>query len=147
MIQPTPPKILAEVASGQISTFDCPPDVSDSDCRNVYGGDPDIRRLNPGVDFPSGSVQFTIRAEHSATNLAFTSWLKSAQSCTDALLPVIWTLRMCGTGAPYWISLRAQRDWSPLTIELMRAGAAYGARIAWARAALRASRAWPSACQ
>ena len=78
------PKILAEVASGQISTFDCPADVSDADCRNVYGGDPDIRRLNPGVDFPSGSVQFAIRAEHSATNLAFTSWL-------SANAPDIWT--------------------------------------------------------
>ena len=78
------PKILAEVASGQISTFDCPAGVSDSDCRTLYGGDPDIRRLNPGVAFPSGSVQFTIRAEHSATNLAFTSWLA-------ATAPDIWT--------------------------------------------------------
>jgi ABC-type phosphate transport system substrate-binding protein len=78
------PKILAEVASGQISTFDCPSDVSDDDCRTLYGGDPDIRRLNPGVDFPSGSVQFAIRAEHSATNLAFTSWL-------TATAPSVWT--------------------------------------------------------
>jgi phosphate transport system substrate-binding protein len=78
------PKLVAEIAAGQLSTFDCPATVSDDDCRNVYGGDPDLRRLNPGVDFPSGSIQFSIRAEHSATNLAFTSWL-------TATAPDIWT--------------------------------------------------------
>jgi ABC-type phosphate transport system substrate-binding protein len=78
------PHIMAEVATGQLSSFYCPPDASDSDCVHLYGSDPEIRRLNPGVDFPTGSVQFSIRAEHSATNLAFTSWLA-------ATTPDLWT--------------------------------------------------------
>jgi phosphate transport system substrate-binding protein len=78
------PRIMAEIVTGSLSTFNCPPDVSDADCANIYGGDPEIRKLNPGVAFPSGSIQFAIRAEHSATNLAFTSWL-------SATAPDIWT--------------------------------------------------------
>jgi ABC-type phosphate transport system substrate-binding protein len=78
------PHILAEIATGQLSTFSCPPGSSDFDCAHVYGGDPEIRRLNPGIDFPTGSIQFSIRAEHSATNLAFTSWL-------SATAPDLWT--------------------------------------------------------
>jgi ABC-type phosphate transport system substrate-binding protein len=78
------PKIVAEIATGSISTFACPPGSSDEDCATIYGGDPEIRRLNPGVDFPTGSVHFNIRAEHSASNLAFTSWL-------SATAPDIWT--------------------------------------------------------
>jgi phosphate transport system substrate-binding protein len=78
------PKIVAEIATGELGTFDCPASVSDSDCINVYGGDPDIRRLNPGVDFPAGPVNFFIRSEHSASNVAFTSWL-------TATAPSIWT--------------------------------------------------------
>jgi ABC-type phosphate transport system substrate-binding protein len=84
-------KILAEIATGQLSTFECPADVSDADCTNVYGGDPDIRRLNPGIDFPSGPIQFSIRAEHSASNLAFTSWLSATE-------PELWPY---GT-SPVW---------------------------------------------
>ncbi|MDX6548968.1 MAG: phosphate transport system substrate-binding protein [Gaiellales bacterium] len=78
------PHIMAEIATGQLSSFYCPADASDSDCVRLYGSDPEIRRLNPGIDFPTGSVQFSIRAEHSATNLAFTSWLA-------ANTPDLWT--------------------------------------------------------
>jgi phosphate transport system substrate-binding protein len=87
------PQILAEIASGQLSTFDCPKKVSDTDCVNLLGGDPEIRRLNPGIKFPDGSIQFFIRADHSASNLAFTSWL-------TATAPSIWTYGTTTTWPP-----------------------------------------------
>ncbi|MGN6379046.1 MAG: substrate-binding domain-containing protein [Gaiellales bacterium] len=87
------PRILAEIATGNLGTFNCPPTVSDSDCVNLYGGDPEIRNLNPGVQFPSGPIQFLIRAEHSASNLAFTSWM-------SATAPDVWTYGTATTWPP-----------------------------------------------
>jgi phosphate transport system substrate-binding protein len=87
------PQILAEIATGGLSTFDCPAGVSDSDCINLYGGDPEIRQLNPGISFPDGPIQFAIRAEHSASNLAFTTWLSKTE-------PSIWTYKTTTTWPP-----------------------------------------------
>ncbi len=87
------PKIVAEIASGQLSTFDCPKNVNDTDCVNLLGGDPEIRQLNPGIKFPDGSIQFFIRADHSASNFAFTSWL-------SATAPSIWTYGTTTTWPP-----------------------------------------------
>jgi ABC-type phosphate transport system substrate-binding protein len=78
------PQIVAEIATGNLSTFDCPPKVSDQNCIDVLGGDPEIRELNPGVKFPDGPIQFFDRSEHSASNLAFTTWLSQTA-------PSIWT--------------------------------------------------------
>jgi ABC-type phosphate transport system substrate-binding protein len=78
------PKIVAEIATGNLSTFDCPTKVSDSNCINLLGGDPDIRKLNPGIKFPDGPIHFFDRSENSDTNLAFTSWMSENA-------PSIWT--------------------------------------------------------
>jgi ABC-type phosphate transport system substrate-binding protein len=78
------PKIVAEIATGELSTFDCPTKVSDANCVNLLGGDPDIRKLNPGIKFPDGPIHFFDRAENSDTNLALTSWLSQNA-------PSIWT--------------------------------------------------------
>jgi phosphate transport system substrate-binding protein len=87
------PQILAEIVTGNLSTFDCPASESDADCVNLSGGDPEIRQLNPGISFPDGPIQFSIRAEHSASNLAFTSWLSKTE-------PSIWTYGSTTTWPP-----------------------------------------------
>ena len=87
------PKVVAEIATGQLSTFDCPKKVSDDDCVNLLGGDPAIRNLNPGVKFPDGPVHFAIRAEHSASNVAFTTWLSQNA-------PSVWTYGVSSTWPP-----------------------------------------------
>ncbi len=74
------PHILAEIATNQLSSFYCPAKASPSKCINDYGGDPQIQQLNPGVQFPTGPVQFFIRAEQSASNLAFSTWLSDNAS-------------------------------------------------------------------
>jgi phosphate transport system substrate-binding protein len=76
--------IIAEIATNRLSSLYCPPDVADADCMRIYGADPDIRRLNPNVDFPAGPVNFFINADHSSSNVAFTSWL-------SATAPDLWT--------------------------------------------------------
>ena len=86
-------KVVAEIATGSLSTFDCPPALTDDECEFGAGGDPDIRRLNPDVHFPPGPVQFTIRAEHSASNYEFTSWLSQVE-------PDIWTYGVSTTWPP-----------------------------------------------
>ena len=76
--------IIAEIATNRLSSLYCPPEVADADCMRIYGADPDIRRLNPNVDFPAGPVNFFINADHSSSNVAFTSWL-------SATAPDVWT--------------------------------------------------------
>jgi phosphate transport system substrate-binding protein len=87
------PKIVAEIATGELSTFDCPRRVSDDDCVNLLGGDPAIRELNPNIKFPDGPVHFAIRAEHSASNVAFTTWLSQNA-------PSVWTYGVSSTWPP-----------------------------------------------
>jgi hypothetical protein len=69
------PELVAKIATNKISTFNCVKSLSDAECVSLAGSDPAIRELNPDVKFPSGPVHFYIRAEHSASNLAFTTWL------------------------------------------------------------------------
>jgi hypothetical protein len=87
------PHILAEIATNELSSFYCPAKASPSKCINDYGGDPEIQKLNPGVQFPTGPVQFFIRSEHSASNLAFSTWL--SDNASD-----IWTYGATQTWPP-----------------------------------------------
>ena len=91
------PQIVAEIANGSLSTFYCPPSESDAQCtRN--GGDPNIRKLNPGVTFPAGSINFFARAEQSSETLEFTSWLTATDPSAWPSGPTnVWPESVCET--------------------------------------------------
>lgn len=91
------PQIVAEIANGSLSTFYCPPSWSDSRCR-TNGGDPDIRKLNPGIVFPAGTINFYARAEQSAETLEFTTWLSDTDPTDWPTGPTnVWPEGVCQT--------------------------------------------------
>ena len=91
------PQIVAAIANGSLSTFSCPDSWSDNKCRQ-NGGDPDIRKLNPGISFPSGSINFFARAEQSAETLEFTTWLTDNDPTDWPTGPTnVWPEGVCQT--------------------------------------------------
>jgi len=91
------PEIVAEIANGSLSTFSCPASESDAQC-TANGGDPNIRKLNPGINFPPGSINFFARAEQSSETLEFTSWLTATDPAGWPTGPTqIWPEGVCQT--------------------------------------------------